>query len=111
MTFYQKFLKQCARKGVSASKAAKDIGLSNAAATGWKNGKQPQEITVLKLAEYFGCSIENLTADKIKNPPKDGGVSDQDLMFALFDGDEAMTEDDLAAVRRYAAFLREDKRK
>ena len=59
-------------------------------------------------------SDDDHTANKIKKPPNGGetsGMSDEDLMFALFGGDDSMTEDDLAAVRRYVAFLKSEKNK
>ena len=82
MTFYEKYRMQCAKKGVSASAAAKAIGLSNAAATGWKNGKEPQDVTIQKLADYFGCTVDDLKSDKAKEPA--GGE--------LVNGDADLTE-------------------
>ena len=70
MGFYSNFLYQCASKGVSPSAAALAVNLSNAAATGWKKGKQPSDVTLAKLAAYFGCTVDDLTADPgQKNEP------------------------------------------
>ena len=67
MGFYSNFLYQCASKGVSPSAAALAVNLSNAAATGWKKGKQPSDVTLAKLAAYFGCTVDDLTADPGQN--------------------------------------------
>jgi transcriptional regulator with XRE-family HTH domain len=83
MTFYEKFRVQCAKKGVSASAAAKAVGLSNAAATGWKNGKEPQDVTVQKLADYFGCTVSDLTEDKEKAPPTSGDAELEEIIFQM----------------------------
>ncbi len=58
--FYNTFLELCAAKGESPSRVAKKIGLSNAAASGWKNGKTPSQITLVKLANYFDVTPDYL---------------------------------------------------
>lgn len=61
-------------EGVSKTSVAMSIGLSNAAPTGWKNGKEPNETTLLKLASYFGVSVEYLTGvETEKNTATDDG--------------------------------------
>lgn len=59
-TFYKNFVKHCVKNGYSVSGAAKAIGLSNAAASGWKNGKVPTSTTQEKIAALFGISVETL---------------------------------------------------
>ena len=68
VSFYSNFLKLCSAKNVSPSRAASAIGLSNAAASGWKNGKVPQDTTVQKLADYFGVSVADLMSEKSGGP-------------------------------------------
>lgn len=58
--FYDTFLELCAAKGESPSRVAKKIGLSNAAASGWKNGKTPSQVTLVKLANYFNVTPDYL---------------------------------------------------
>lgn len=58
--FYDKFVALCAQKGESPSHVAKAIGLSNATATGWKNGKKPNDITLRRLSDYFSVPVEDL---------------------------------------------------
>lgn len=54
--FYDNYVRLCALNNLSESGAAKKVGLSNAAANGWKNGKMPSAITQIKLANLFGIS-------------------------------------------------------
>ena len=77
--FYRNFLALCARDGITPSAAANRIGLSRAAATGWKNGKDPSDVTITKLAEEFGVSFETLAGRKKETPtiPSDGGVDER----------------------------------
>ena len=69
--FYDNFIRICAERKESPSGVAKKIGLSNAAANGWKKGKQPSEVTLEKLSQYFGVPVSELTADKKEKPPVD----------------------------------------
>lgn len=61
--FYNNYVRLCAEHGYSASGAAAAIGLSNAAANGWKNGKIPNDVTLNKLASLFECEVADLLAD------------------------------------------------
>lgn len=54
MDFYQRYLSLCIEKGESPTAAAKAIGLSNAAPSGWKKGAVPNDSTIVKLSRYFG---------------------------------------------------------
>lgn len=58
--FYDNYVKLCARIGKSPSGVAREIGLSNAAANGWKKGKNPNDTTISKLSDYFGVSADVL---------------------------------------------------
>ena len=91
--FYENYVKLCAAHNLSESGAAKKIGLSNAAANGWKNGKMPSATTQIKLANLFGISVKELMG-KTNDPssgikkdpiPKDGAVGSakQKLLDAL----------------------------
>ena len=81
--FYDNFIALCAKKGVSASGAAKAIGLSNAAASGWKAGKQPSEITLNKLALFFGVQVSALTDEKEPGIQPGAGSLDEELIARL----------------------------
>lgn len=67
--FYENYLKLCAARQESPTAVSKKIGLSNAAATGWKKGKKPSEVTLEKLAVYFGVAREDLTGEEQKEKP------------------------------------------
>lgn len=64
--FYDKFLSLCAERKESPSGVARKIGLSNAAANGWKNGKMPSDVTLTKLAQYFGVTTDYLLTGEQK---------------------------------------------
>lgn len=68
-TFYDNYIKLCAVHDKSPTAVSKEIGLSNAAASGWKNGKNPSAVTKQKLADYFGVTVEELTGEEQKEKP------------------------------------------
>lgn len=69
--FYDKYVELCAKRGMTPSAAAKEIGINKAAVSNWKHRKNgPSDITVQKIADYFGVPagyllgcVENSTDD------------------------------------------------
>lgn len=82
--FYENYLKLCAARQESPTAVSKKIGLSNAAATGWKKGKKPSEVTLEKLAVYFGVAREDLTGEEQKEKPAPGEGSGLDVEAKAF---------------------------
>ena len=68
-TFYNNYLSLCALTRKSPSRVANEIGLSNAAANGWKKGKAPSDVTLKKLADYFNVPVESLTEEQKEKAP------------------------------------------
>lgn len=59
--FYDTFDKLCRERGVSKSKAASEMGLSNATPTKWKKtGATPDSSTLSKVSVYFGVTVNYL---------------------------------------------------
>ena len=67
--FYDKFLELCAEKGLSPSAAAEEIGMAGAHVTRWKNGSVPTDKTILRIARYFGVSMDYFKEDAQKEKP------------------------------------------
>lgn len=111
--FFDRLKKLCDEKGVSAYKACTDIGLNRAAVAKWKNGSIPSGGTAAKLADYFGVTTDYLLGKEKEKAPTNSGerkMSDAELKFALWGDCEDVSDEDLADVRRYAAFVRERKK-
>lgn len=58
--FYDAFVKLCEMRGKSAREVMRESGLGKTAYTKWKNGAKPLLETKIKLADYFGISVEEL---------------------------------------------------
>lgn len=84
-TFYKNYVQQCANKNVSLSAAAEAVGLSRTSPNGWKKGKQPSDVTLQKLSDYFGCSISELTgeAEQKEKPAQESGLSVEEIKDAF----------------------------
>ena len=111
--FFDRLKKLCDQKRVSVYKACTDIGLNRSAVAKWKTGGQPNGSTAAKVADYFGVTTDYLLGKESKKAPTASGersVSDAELKFALWGDCEDVSDDDLADVRRYAAFVRERKK-
>ena len=111
--FFDRFKALCDQRGISCKSAVMDMGLSNSIATKWKKtGAVPQGETLQKIADYFHVSVDRLLGQE-KAPTDDGEreISNSQLMFALWGDSENVDEDDLDDVRRYAAFVKERKKK
>lgn len=107
IVFYDLYRDLCQKKGVSCSRAAKDIGLSNSTVTKWKStGATPNMDTLTKVAAYFGISITELMGEQ-KDPAVQGSrVSDEDIKFALFDGGP-VTDAQYQEVKQFVRFIKE----
>lgn len=61
--FYYNFVNKCNELKKSPSAVAEEMGFKRSVVTRWKNGTVPRQATLQKIAKYFDCSVEELTAD------------------------------------------------
>ena len=54
------FIKLCNERGESPTAVCLKVGLSNSAYTAWTDQSVPRMTTLVKLAEYFGVSVDYL---------------------------------------------------
>ena len=110
--FYDRFVQICTERGITPSRAAVEAGLSKSTVSKWKAtpDAEPTGTAIKKLTEYFGITIAELLGEETEKAPTRIGerkMSDAELKFALWGDCEDVDDDDLADVRRYAAFVRE----
>lgn len=81
LTFYNRYIKLCAEFRKAPSAIAEEVGLSRTSPNGWKKGKQPSQVNLQKLADYFDVSVEYLKGETdIKKAPS----SEEDEAAAEF---------------------------
>lgn len=91
------------------------LGVAESTISQYETGKrQPDNEALLRLGEYFDVTVGFLLgAEQEKAPTAEGEreISDSDLKFALWGDVTDITDDDLDDVRRYAAFIKERKKR
>lgn len=111
-TFYDNYIKLCAVHDKSPTAVSKEIGLSNAAASGWKNGKKPSAVTKQKLADYFGVTVEELTGEEQKEKPNTlDGIELEKLSparRALLEALEDMDDENIMKIVRIAQAVKKE---
>ena len=63
MNFYESFISLCNKVGKTPSRVVLEIGLSKPTVNRWKNGSTPTDATAMKVAEYFGVSVQDLIGE------------------------------------------------
>lgn len=58
--FWDNFYSLCHENKKSPNAIAKELGISSGAITSWKKGKVPHHNTLLKIAQYFGVTVDYL---------------------------------------------------
>lgn len=103
MAFYENYLRLCEKAGKTPSAAALEMGLSKPTVNRWKNGGGATDATALKVASYFGVTVEELTGEsEQKEKPTPGEGSGLDARFdALL---SQMTDADRADLLEYMEF-------
>lgn len=103
--FYDKFEKLRKEKGVTILEITKSIGIDRTNVYKWRDeGSAPRHDTLVKIAAYFGVSVDYLLGDD-KNET-------ETLKFALWGGDaEIVDEEMLEDVKDFARLLAEKKKR
>lgn len=109
--FYDKYVELCAKKGMTPSAAAKEIGINKAAVSNWKYRKNgPSDITAQKIADYFNVSVDYLLTGEEKETAYTNTSADgEDPIAAFMNGiGEGLTNEERQAywddAREYIAF-------
>ena len=107
--FYDIYKALCEQRGVSLSRAAAEIGLSNATVTKWKKtGAAPGGDTLTKVAAYFGVSVDKLLG--VETPPA-ASLGLDDFTYALYSEPQTLTEENKQKLLEMARFFRQQQEK
>ena len=94
MQFSLRFKQLCKEKRVTQKQALADMGFHRNAAQSWANSSPATE-SLIKIAEYFGITTDEvLGVDNKKTPTPEGerNYSDEALIKAFNDADESTKE-------------------
>lgn len=112
--FYDNFIKLCASVGKSPTAVVLEIGLQRPAVTHWKNGRsKPTDITLQKIANYFGITVDELIADEPEQKEKPAAQSSEPrdpLIAELISYAEGTDEDGVRMLIEMAKRLKDSRR-
>lgn len=107
--FYDVYKALCTQRGISLSRAAAEIGLSNATVTKWKKtGAAPSGETLTRVAAYFSVSVDRLL--EVETPASDSMGMD-DFTYALYNETQTLTEENKQKLLEMARFFRQQQEK
>lgn len=119
--FFDNFVRLCNEAKTSPNAVAKKLGIPSGSVTDWKNGSIPRRGTLIKIADYFGVSVDYLLGKTDEKEKAPAGDADEELneyleflrtdpnyrmMFSLMKG--ATKEDVEKAVKVIKSLLGED---
>lgn len=117
-TLYERIAQLCTKRDISAYRLCKDIGIQPSVITDLKKGRKSglSAKNADKIASYFGVSVGYLLGTEAETksaltPKEKRRVDDEDMMFALWGDTSEVSKEDLEDVKRYAAFIRDRKKK
>lgn len=105
--FWDVFTTLCAQRGVSPNAVAKSLSIASGTVTNWKNGAEPQNAKLKKIADYFGVSVSYLLG-VVDNPDPIALVDPskkEPPMLEWLDKLDDMTPDELAEVEQFVDFV------
>ena len=98
--FWKNFVELCNSKNVMPTNAVKEIGIAAGSITKWKEGRIPRDSTLIKIAEYFGVSVEYLLGKEKENTPSnDERGAEFDALYAL------LSDEDKAVIKAQMEFM------
>ena len=96
MSFYSNFVHKCNEQGKTPTAVALELGIAKSSVSCWKKrNSTPTDVNLIKIANYFGCSVSDLTGEE-KEPTHDS-VSGS-LRTSFYDSLESMSKEELLDV-------------
>lgn len=77
--FWDILVSLCVEHNITPSALTKELSIAKGVVTKWKNGSVPHHTTLLKIANYFGVTVEYLKGEEKEKVPV--GTSDKTLEF------------------------------
>lgn len=101
--FFDTFVKLCEEKGVKPSRALTDSGVPKSAYSYWKteasfgNDAKPTNQNAVKLAQYFGVTVDYLLTGEKKEGSQADNASEQSVIDYLRNRFSTMSEENKSA--------------
>ena len=111
--FYKRLRDLCEERNMTVNELVKILDLSSGSPTAWKNGTIPRNVTLVKIADYFGVTTDYLSGVENKKAPTEAGERDiLDEVDVAFYGDfKELNDDEKETVRDMVRLMRQRKEK
>lgn len=107
--FWENFLRLCNGKEISPNALAVALKIPSGSITNWKNGMVPRQATLLRIADYFGVTVDYLLGKEQEKKPSE--TEDlEEIRVALFGGDTEVTPEMWEEVKRFARYVAAQKK-
>lgn len=127
-TLYETIMELCNSRGISGYKLCKDLGISASTLSDLKHGRKKglSADYANRIANYFGVTVDRVLYGKdaenpmtIQNRKHYSQVMEsrqtmptvEQIKFALFNGEQGITDEDYQDVKEYAALVAARRRK
>lgn len=107
--FKTNFINLCNRKGESPSHVCKEVGITPATFSCWTDESVPRKATLMRIADYFGVTVESLTEETVVKTESIAPSTAQKFMESL--PLDSLDDEELQKLVEYAEFLVSQKRK
>ena len=118
--FKENFIRLCNQKGESPSSVCRNVGITPATFSCWTSESVPRKATLMRIADYFGVTVDELLAEPAQTPVEEAmaklTASMQEaldsmekekspLLRSLEDLVKSMNQDQQMEVKKYAEYL------
>ena len=98
--FWEIFLRLCNKNDKKPTSVVLELNLSRGSVTHWKDGRVPQHATLVRIADYFGVSVDYLLGKEPDSDPIQLDDSRVGIMKKL----NTLTPDQVKAAEQYIDF-------
>ena len=111
--FYDNYVRLCNSVNKSPSAVAMEIGIAKPTVSRWKTGSKPNHATALKVADYFGVPVSELTGEKEKAPTQEDEreITFDDFTYAMQNESKELTDGDKQILLSLAKQLNDARKK
>lgn len=110
--FKENFIRLCNERGEFPSVVCKQVGITPAAFSKWTDESVPRRATLMRIADYFGVTVDDLIGEqpfhvdldlqRFAEKEKEPTVTVDPKLLSLID---SMSAEELADLERYAEFI------
>ena len=108
--FYDNYVRLCNSVNKSPSAVAMEIGIAKPTVSRWKTGSKPNHATALKVPDYFGVPVSELTGEKEKAPTQEGEreIGFDDFTYAFYEESKDLPDEKKKMLLEMARFMKAD---